>query len=335
MSGALPIPPQGEGYASLAYARSLAFAGAPLLVPEWATPVLLRAIPHAVGAVDAMGPYPVCCLHPAADIAAGLRTLRDAGAVSVVLVADPLSGPAPEQLARQFPFCTPFKTHYVIDRQAGPALPSKHHADRIRRGERRAAARVVPLADRAWQQTWCRLYAELSAKRRITGLQAFSPDSFRGLAALPAATLVAFAAEGADGAILGMQLWIRNCDRAYSHLTATSEAGLRAGATFVLYAAAIRHFEDVRWLDFGGGAGHADDPDDSLAQFKRGFSNATVNARLCGAVLNPAVYERLTTDPASAYFPAYRAPKPIADRAQAAPKQWHIIGEEISASSSL
>ncbi|WP_158742533.1 GNAT family N-acetyltransferase [Acidisphaera sp. L21] len=293
-------------YASFAYAQTLAHVGCAIDLPEWRTAMVLRDIPGAPGQVDAMGPYPVCVLGQDADIAAGLDALAKAGAVSVVLVADQTVGLPPADLATHFSLCRAFKTHHVIDRNAGPTGPSKHHRDRIRRGSRHATARLVYLADPGWRAQWQHLYAGLVAKRGITGLQAFPNSCFDALAQLPGQQLLAFAAEASDGTVLAMQLWVRHGDCAYSHLTATSKAGYRVGATYVVYAAAIEHLAECRVLDLGGGAGHADDPNDSLAAFKRGFANATTFTHLYGAVLDPARYAQLSGGHTSEFFPAYR-----------------------------
>lgn len=295
-------------YASLAYAHTLSHVGRPVEVAEWGTAVLLRDIEGAPDRFDAMGPYPMCRVAPGADIPAGLARLRAMGAVSIVMVADPIGGPDSSLLSPHFPLCRPFKTHHVIDRRSGRALPSKHHRDRIRRGARHVTTTLVSLRDPAWQAHWCSLYAGLIGKRHITGLQAFPAASFHQLADLPSEHLLAFAAQAADGAVLAMQLWIRQGDRAYSHLTATSEVGYRVGATYAVYAAAIDHLADCIVLDLGGGAGPLDDPTDSLAAFKRGFANATVMTSLCGAVLDQAAYTELADDRSDAFFPAYRGP---------------------------
>ena len=292
----------------MAYARSLCHVGRPVDLPDWGSPILLRDIPGEPGRVDAAGPYPVCALAPDADIPAGLAALREHNAVSVVLVANPLDGPDPATLAQHFPLFRPFKTHYLVDRRHGPATFSKHHRDRIRRGARHATARPVSLQDPAWRQHWRGLYAGLVARKGITGLHAFPPESTESLAALPPDRLMAFAAEAPDGSVLAMQLWLRDGDRAYSHLTATSEAGYRAGATYVVYAAAIEHFADCPVLDLGGGAGHTDDPADTLAAFKQGFANASDTAWLCGTVLDHPAYTRLAAGHSGEFFPAYRSP---------------------------
>ncbi len=299
-------------YASLAYARSLGHAGRPLDVPEWSSAVILRDIPDAPGRIDAMGPYPVCVLKPDADIPGGLARLREQGTVSVVLVADPLAGPPAAALSRHFPLCRPFKTHHLIDRGVGPATPSKHHRDRIRRGARHATARRVSLRSPVWQAHWRGLYAGLVARKGITGLQAFPEESLDRLAGLPEDRCVAFAAEAPDGSVPAMQLWIRDGARAYSHLTATSEAGYRIGATYVVYAAALDHLADCEVLDLGGGAGHTDDLADPLAAFKRGFANAAATTWLCGAILDAPAYTDLAAGCGGSFFPAYRGPAPRA-----------------------
>lgn len=296
----------GGGYASSGYCASLAFLGELHPVPAWGTPVIMRKVPGS-SEIDVMGPYPLCTLRKEADIAGGLAQLRSEGAVSVVFVADPIGGPPQEMLVDTFEVCRNFKTHYVMDRALGSEVLSKHHRDRIRRGERRAHARCVDLRDPIWRQHWIRLYDELVRKKGITGLQAFCTDAFDRLCELSGSTLIAFAAESEAGEVLAMQLWICDGVRAYSHLTATSEAGYKAGATYVIYAAAIRFLKDFRILDFGGGAGHIDDPGDSLASFKRGFANDTRMAVLCGTILAPKLYSDLCGERVSAFFPAYRA----------------------------
>jgi hypothetical protein len=167
---------------------------------------------------------------------------------------------------------------------------------------------LVSLHDPVWRGHWGRLYAGLVAHRGITGLQVFSAESFDALARLPESQLLAFAAESPAGEVLAMQLWIRHGDCAYSHLTATSEAGYRASATYVVYAAAIEHLRDCIQLDLGGAAGTTDDPENSLALFKRGFANATAVSMLCGAILDEPAYARLAADRVGAFFPIYRMP---------------------------
>ncbi len=297
MAGAPPV------YGSLAYAHTLSHAGRAWFVPGWDTPVLLRPVPDCPGVVDAMGAYPVCTLPPHADLGAGLEALRAARAVSVALVADPLAGPAPHVLARHFGLCRPYKTHHLIER-CGQVDFSKHHRDRIRRGERHATARLVSLRDPVWRAHWGRLHAGLVARHGVTGVQAFPPEAFDQLAALQDQLLVVAVVDRA-GAPLAMQIWVRQGDIAYSHLTATSEAGYQLGATYVAYAAAIEALADCQVLDLGGGAGDGDDPADSLAAFKRGFANASAMAHLCGAVLDDAAYARLSAG-RNGYFPAYR-----------------------------
>ena len=90
-------------------------------------------------------------------------------------------------------------------RGTGRTLPSTI-AIAIRRGERHATARVVTLADPVWRQHWQALYAGLVARKGISGLQAFSNESFDRLAELPPSQLTIFVAEAPDGAVLAMQI---------------------------------------------------------------------------------------------------------------------------------
>jgi hypothetical protein len=268
-------------------------------VAAWSTCVSVRPIPG--GGQDATGPYPRTPLAANADLGSGLAALRDLGLISAVLVPDPLASPAPARLAHAFERCAPFKTHLLIDHAKG-FTPTKHHRDRIRRAERRCVVRVVSLE--AELAGWRALYAELAQRHEIKGVAAFPDPYFPFLARAPA--FVTFGAY-VEGAMAGMTIWFEHAGVAVSHLTATNALGYANGANYALNAAAIAYFSDAAVVDLGGGAGLADDPDDGLAQFKRGFANAEATAFLCGAVLDQAAYARLAGGRASTgFFPAYR-----------------------------
>lgn len=288
-------------YAGESYAAAFGAPYRPLWIPEWATNVLLRPIGDT-GREDAMSCYPRAAIAPEARLIDGLKRLRDAGAVSVVLALDPLLAPDPRDLATSFQFARPFKKHFLIDRRQGAVSLSRHHRYEIRRAARGCSVRKVDLA--AHLKTWAALYGRLVKRHAITGIQCFSEGYFATLAALPGVT--AYAAF-CDEQIVAMSLWLRHGERAYSHLSAADDAGYRASATYLLYAEAIADFGDCRWLDLGGTAGSEDDDASGLARFKRGFANMTADAWLCGQVLDERAYTELSRGlPATAFFPAYR-----------------------------
>jgi hypothetical protein len=291
-------------FASARYAHGLAGCDAVVAVPEWGSHLVRR--PIAEGGFDAMGLYPLQVFGRGSDIGAGLQRLTTEGFVSAAMVPDPLLSAAGE-LARHFEVCRPFKAHYLIDPAAGTFSPSKHHRDRIRRGQRRCEVRQVVLAEHL--DAWTELYAGLIARHSVTGAAAFSQDYFSMLAGEPA--VAAFAAF-VDGACAGMTLWFAAQGVVYNHLTAANAAGYANGANFALYGAAIEHFEGHGVVNLGGGAGLSDS-DDGLVAFKRGFANSEVTAHICGAVLDATRYAELSAGRGGhAYFPAYRGPRTVA-----------------------
>ena len=107
--------------------------------------------------------------------------------------------------------------------------------------------------------------------------------------------------------VAAMTVWFAHQGVVYNHLTASDATGYANGANFALYDAAISHFSGDGVVNLGGGAGFADDPENGLAVFKRGFSNAETQALLCGAVLDPARYAQLSVGKSPlGFFPAYR-----------------------------
>jgi hypothetical protein len=289
-------------YARRDYAEALAFAGPAMDVPAWSSFVVGREIPGGAG-WDATGPYPRTVLAADADLEAGLAQLGAEGLVSVVLATDPLAGPLPERLARAFSLCRPFKTHQLIERAIGYA-PAKHHRYEIRRARARCVVELAPLAQRL--DAWRALYQGLTERHDISGMAAFSDDYFQALARMPAfETFVATV----GGEIAAMAIWFEHGGLACNHLGASNALGYANGASYALYAAAIERFEGCAAIDLGAGAGFADDPDDGLVRFKRGFANAQATSYLCGAVLDEARCQALSAGrPSEAFFPAYRAP---------------------------
>ncbi len=287
-------------YASALYAEALAHVGRAVGVEAWGSFVIARRLPGG-GGEDATGAYPMAAFAEGADLETGLAALADAGLVSLVLVPDPFASPPPDRLAAAFQLCRPFKTHYLVETAKGVEF-SKHHRDRVRRGQRRCRVERVALAD--CLDAWGELYAGLVDRRAIRGAADFTPAYFAKLAQAP--ELVALAAF-VDDQPVGMTLWFEHTAVAYNHLTASNAAGYANGANFALYGAAIDHFAGAAVMNLGGGAGFADDPEDGLAAFKRGFANAETKALLCGAILDRTRYSALAAGrPDAGFFPAYR-----------------------------
>ena len=288
-------------YASTAYAKAF---GLPILdLAEWQTAVLKRPIPSTEWE-DSLGCYPLSLIHQDADLEGGLKRLRSAGMVSVSLVVDPVTGPSLEALSAAFSVCRPFKTHYLIDRSAGPARFSATHRRWIRKALRECE--VTPIRLRNSLGDWERLYRNTIERHAIAGLQNFSSAYFAALADLP--EVEAFGAR-IEGEIVAMALWVRSPEVVYYHLGASDARGYEAQAMYGIFAAAHEHFATAKMMHLGGAAGVTPNEDDGLARFKRGFANREVEAYFCGACLDPERYAVLAHERVPGFFfPAYREP---------------------------
>jgi Acetyltransferase (GNAT) domain len=282
-------------YSRPSYASALGNAFA---VPEWGTSVLLRAIP-GTGCVDAAGCYPLTPFAATVDVDGGLARLRAAGAVSVVLVSDPIFAPPAAALANAFSLCRPFKTHFLVRRDRAAELPSGHRRN-LQRARTACAVRPVELRDVL--PNWLALYRGLVSERNVSGAAYFREGYFEALAELPDLTTIgAFAGEE----MVAGSLWLHHEDVAYYHLGASNPAGYEARAMFAMFALALDRLRQSRVVNLGGNAGHGDDPASGLARFKRGFANADATTYLCGAVLDEDCYRRLG-GPETTFFPRYR-----------------------------
>lgn len=288
-------------FATAVYADSLAHVGRPLAVPEWDGHVLIRPTPCGTRC-DALGPYPLTPLARDTDLVAGFDRLKAAGLVSVVLVLDDRLRPSTEDLVGAFDLARPFKTHHIYDRTLGPPAHDKHHRYEIRRAAARVEAHEIALA--AYLPEWEALYAGLVARHGLSGLHAFPSAHHAALAALPGVrTFAAFL----EGAMVSAHVFVIHEDYAVSHLAASSPDGYRNGAAYAVNALAVEALTDCEAINFGGGAGAADDGTDGLVRFKKGFSNRIASSWICGAVLDQQAYRALSTGADDqGFFPAYR-----------------------------
>lgn len=288
-------------YATPAYAA--AFGWGSIDVKEWESALLTRPIPLTNWS-DALGCYPLTVFGLKPDLTAGLDRLREAGLVSVALVPDPLTSPSPETLAAAFEVCRPFKTHYLIDREAGPGRFTKNHRWAVRKSFQHCSFEQIDLREHL--DLWQQLYRHTVARHRVTGIQDFAPAYFRELSEMPEVTALAARHQGKIVAII---LWVRNGEIVYAHLEGGSPDALQTHATYGLIAAANEHFADCRIIHLGGAAGLDAAAADGLAHFKRGFANREVTAYFCGSCLDVDRYAALAGDqPKTSFFPAYRQP---------------------------
>lgn len=231
--------------------------------------------------------------------------------VSLSLVADSFGDYTPEVLARCFPDrCIPFKSHFVVDCRK-PLFDgvTKHHRYYARRALRDLAIERIERPGE-FLDDWVSLYANLIRRHEISGIKAFSREAFRLQLAIPG--MVAFRAL-AGGVTVGAHLWYQQGGVVHSHLAAFHEEGYRLMAAYALYQAAIEYFHPrADWLNFGAGAGVAENSEDGLTQFKRGWSNDRRQAWFCGRIFNRSAYDALCktlatgADPGG-FFPAYRS----------------------------
>jgi hypothetical protein len=294
------VPGLIHPYNSEAYARAFDGLAHPITLTRVGTSVLKRPI-LGTARHDVAGCYPLTVLPDLTGADADFAALRERGFVSLVLVADAFFSVPPDALRACFDLVRPFKSHFLHD-YGRPFAYGRHHRYEVKRARADCEVRPTSLAQQLPQ--WDTLYEQLCVRHGISGLHRFSPRYFERLAALPAVHALA---AWHDDELLGMHLFVEHEGVAYSHLAAFSEHGYRLRAGYALNDAAIGHFRGRRLIDFGGGAGPADNAADGLTIFKRGFANRSEVFQLCGKILDGEAYAQLAAGaPAGGYFPAYR-----------------------------
>jgi hypothetical protein len=293
------------GYCHRAYAASFAEFGVPYRLRHSDSWLLARVIPGSENH-DAMGCYPLFCCGDWSGLAADMENAAH-HLVSVVLVTDPFGTFCPSDLAGAFDSVIPWKQHFVTELDRYP--PEIQHP-RTRRNLRKALESIevevcAHPTDRL--EEWNELYQQLCLRRRITGLRAFSPATFRAMLKVPG--LVMFRAAIKDETV-GLHLWMQQDNVAHGHLGATNELGYRHMASYALYWFAIEHFRHkVEFLGLGAAPGNGEHRDDGLLKFKRPWATATRTTYFCTRILNQDKYNSLvaaTATTGSQHFPAYR-----------------------------
>jgi len=257
-----------------------------------------------------MGPYPlfVCddWTHLREDLEAERRRL-----VSVALVTDPFAPVAPAILSGCFDRVSRFKEHFVVDLSKPPVV-SSHHRYYAKRGLKQIRVSGQDNLDAAALDRWVDLYSNLVGRHSLSGIKAFSRESFAGQLRVPGLVMLE---AWHDGKVVGAHLWYVQGDKAYSHLMALNVEGYLLHAGYALYWEALHSSAalfgpEVTWLTLGAGAGVDATSDDGLTWFKRGWSGETRPVYLCGKVLDSENYSALSNargTAQSSYFPAYRA----------------------------
>ncbi|HET7537862.1 MAG TPA: hypothetical protein VFJ90_15490 [Candidatus Didemnitutus sp.] len=294
-----------QGFGSRAYAHALAEFGTPGQLARSGGWYLRRAIPGAAE-WDGLGNYPFFMCEDWSGLA---EDLAEAGRdlVSFAAVPDPFGAYDVELLRRAFPdVCVHFKDHFVADlSRPADEFISSHHRLYARKALQQVTVEFttapLPYLDR-----WMALFGLAVQKFQITGLRAYSRESFARQFAVEGVvmSLARFRDE-----IVAMHVQYMDGDVAFAHMAASNQTGYKVGAAYALYDAEIRYFAGkVRWLDWGGEPGVAPGSK-GLSSFKAGWSTGTKPAYFCGRIFQPARYQQLAESKGALgvkYFPAYR-----------------------------
>jgi len=227
--------------------------------------------------------------------------------ISLSMVTDPFADYAPKKLSNIFNVCNVFKNHYISDL----TQPLKSFVRETCRKYALSALREISVEHCAnpeiFLTDWIKLYSYLIKRHHITGIRAFSEQSFRFLFNVPGFEM--FIARLGDE-IVGAEIWFVQDNIGYAHLMAISPLGYERKASYALVWVAMQHFSSyLHWLDHGSGAG-INRNEDGLALFKRGWATETRPVYFCGRIFNKKIYEELAGAKGcmnSNYFPAYRS----------------------------
>lgn len=294
------------GYIHQGYANALSEFGDPRELPRCGGWILIRYIPDTPDK-DAMGCYPLFACRDWSRLHEDLEVVG-ADLVTLALVTDPFATVDLSYLERHFQIATPFKSHYIVDLTSEPEhYVGKQHRYFARKSLREITVEICEEPLR-YLDDWYQLYENLIHRHQISGIRAFSKDSFRQQLQVPG-TVIAVGKLGEQ--VVGGLIVIIQGDVSYSHLVASSDAGYKCRASYGIFWAVMGYLKahGVRFLDIGAAAGTQGDAKDGLERFKAGWSNGTRMVYFCGKIFNKRKYDDICLGKridATHYFPAYR-----------------------------
>lgn len=293
-----------EGYLEPGYAEAFRPFGRPVRLARSGGWLLERRIP-GTDRHDAMGlrPYFFC-----RDWAGLREDIAEQGRdwVALVLVTDPFGAGDTATLEACFDEVAEFKEAFVADL----AVPLEGFVSRSHRANARRALNKVEVEvcsrPSAYLDDWLRLFGNLVLRHRISGIDAYSPESFRHQLHVPG--MIAFRAVQ-EGRTVGLDLWCMHGDVAHAHLVAMDDVGYACGASYATKWTAMTYFaQRLRWMNFGALPGQEQDTSRGLGHFKAGWSNARRRSYLCKLILDEPAYAALSeADGDASFFPAYRS----------------------------
>ena len=297
---------QMEGYLHPLYAESFNEISTPLYLPRSKGWLLKRQIP-GTSYFDAMGPYPLFFSQNYAALIEDLQALKDQ-LVSISLVIDPFASIPADAFQNYFDVFKEYKDHYLLDL----GLPlnktlSKNTQKNVRQALRKLEVRQIKAPDINLEE-WVRLYDCLIKRHQITGIRAFSRQSFAKQIAIPNTRYFQI---NHNGSCVGAHLYYIQGNIAYSHLSAFTQQGYDLGAPYAGKWFSINHLQSiVRWVNYGGGTASKNSEISGLDEFKHRWSSTTGKAYYCGKILNRKIYDTIIESKGAVkkdWFPVYRS----------------------------
>jgi len=295
-----------NGYNHTEYARSLQEFGLPRKLQNCNGWVIERKTPDG-SFTDAMGLYPFFVCEDWSNLIGDLEALsRDV--ICVYMVTDPF-GDFDLQLLQEYfqDAFRPFRQHYIVDLK----MPIEEIGGKRRRKHARKALNKLDMEIVEEPSTqiddWVNIYDYLIKKHDITGIRAFSRESFLRQFCVPGTIMIKAIYSGRT---VGAQIYLQQGDVVHAHLGACTQDGYDLDATYALDFYSFQYFRDkARWVDLGGGVGLSNDGLDGLSQYKSWWATNTRQTYFCGRIYNYEKYQALMRSrniPATHYFPAYR-----------------------------
>ncbi len=296
-----------HGYFHPGYAEALREFGEPRELPRcggWILARHIRDTPYK----DAMGCYPLFACQDWSRLHEDLDEVGE-DLITLTLVTDPFAVIDQSYLERHFEIVTPFKSHYIANLTSAPEhFVNKHHRYYARKSLQEITVEICEEPIK-YINEWCLLYEQLIQRHQISGIRAFSKESFRQQLQVPG-TIIAVGKIG--GQVVGGLVAVIQGDFSYSHLAANSAVGYKCSSSYGIYWSVLSYLKEhgVRFFDIGAAAGTKGNVKDGLEQFKAGWSNETRMVYFCGKIFDSSKYKDICLSAgkdATDYFPTYRA----------------------------
>lgn len=234
---------------------------------------------------------------------------KESQAVSLVLITDPLNPIYMDLSTGPDIQIDSFKLHYIcnLKNYEFRKLPENHRRN-INKSKKENLLVIPSIIEDVEKEAKSifDIYQNLVTRHSIKGVTDYSVQQIEKLISVPGTFL--FKVYDSVGHLINASIFYISGEigNIYYHLSCQTEEGYKLNSNFLMMHTAIALFKQLGFNKLELGAGADGKSSEGLCRFKEGFSTETIKNLIIKIVLRQEIYNKLSENKNTAFFPAYR-----------------------------